>query len=227
MSKEIIVDGVDVSGCTYYDANADKESAFLFDCKREHAPCWSCASMPGCLYKKYKRKEQECEDLKKLYEEVCSENLKEIYELIKKNDLWREIVNVVNGKLEKQVDQLKKANDEKNELLAQLGCPTVGTARRLTLSLKEQIDKLKVENEELKKQLTILDDEDVVVEITAKQFEEYKKYKRTLIEIKEIAEPRIVHGLTDMEYVNIYSKTMEQILQKIRECEVGNDMENN
>lgn len=40
-----------------------------------------------------------------------------------------------------------------------------------------------------------------------------KRLRQALTEIKEIAEPRIVHGLTDMEYVNIYSKTMEQILQ--------------
>lgn len=64
------------------------------------------------------------------------------------------------------------------------------------------------ECEELKKQLTILDDEDVVVEITVKQFEEYKKLKQTLAEIKEIAEG-----------VKGYDPLAKQILQKISEVE--------
>ena len=72
--KQIIIDGVDVSGCAHYDKNADKEALFLYDCKREHAPYWSCTSMPNCLYKKYKRKEQECEELK-------SDNLQEVGQL--------------------------------------------------------------------------------------------------------------------------------------------------
>ena len=41
------------------------------------------------------------------------------------------------------------------------------------------------ECEELKEQLTILDDEDVVVEITVKQFEEYKKLKAENDELKK------------------------------------------
>ena len=39
---------------------------------------------------------------------------------------------------------------------------------------KKQLKRKEQECEELKKQLTIIDDEDVVVEITVKQFEEYK-----------------------------------------------------
>lgn len=66
--KQIIIDDVDVSKCAHYDKNADKEAPFLYDCKREHAPYWSCASMPNCLYKKYKRKEQECEELKRQHQ---------------------------------------------------------------------------------------------------------------------------------------------------------------
>lgn len=75
------------------------------------------------------------------------------------------------------------------------------------LEVKEQ------ECEELKKQLTILDDEDVVVEITVKQFEEYKKLKQTLTEIKEIAEAE--------SYLSPQSTRLlvHKILQKISEVE--------
>lgn len=46
-----------------------------------------------------------------------------------------------------ECERWKKANDEKNELLAKLGCPTTATARRQVFTLQQQIDQLKVENE--------------------------------------------------------------------------------
>ena len=49
----------------------------------------------------------------------------------------------------------------------------------------KQLKRKEQECEELKEQLTILDDEDVVVEITVKQFEEYKKLKAENEELKE------------------------------------------
>lgn len=90
--------------------------------------------------------------------------------------------------------------------------------------------KLEQECEELKKQLTILDDEDVVVEITVKQFEEYKKLKQTLAEIirffKEDKKFARYSG-----YPIVFTKSaleeIEKILKendiKISECEVGNE----
>ena len=52
---------------------------------------------------------------------------------------------------EQECESWKKANDEKNELLAKLGCHTTATARRKEFTLQQQLDQLKVENEELKK----------------------------------------------------------------------------
>lgn len=54
--KQIIIDGVDVSGCEYYDKNKP-----LLTCVCEEYPCSECHS---CYYKQLKRKEQECEKLK-------------------------------------------------------------------------------------------------------------------------------------------------------------------
>lgn len=104
MDKQIMIDGVDVSGCGYYDANADKESYFLHDCKKEHAPCWSCASMPSCLYKKYKRKEQECEELDNEAQNLFTE----------KTNLELEVKD-----LQQQLNQLKSENKHLNDLLNQ------------------------------------------------------------------------------------------------------------
>jgi predicted nucleic acid-binding Zn-ribbon protein len=55
-----------------------------------------------------KRLEQERDEWKKKYEDAANENLKEIYELIKKNDCWRGVVNVVCSKLEQENKDLKK-----------------------------------------------------------------------------------------------------------------------
>ena len=94
--KQIIIDGVDVSGCEWY-----KQGATGFICA-DYNKSNDCSKNPNCYYKQLKRKEQECE--------------------------------------------------------------------------------------ELKKQIKIIDDETIVVEITEKQFEEYQKLKQALTEIKEIAE---------------------------------------
>ena len=59
------------------------------------------------LHQTIDRLEQERNEWKKKYEDAANENLKEIYELIKKNDCWREVVNVVCSKLEQENKELK------------------------------------------------------------------------------------------------------------------------
>ena len=106
-NKQIIIDGVDVSGCIYrqYDmctATKDNYGDCSFYCKDYE--------MKDCYYKQLKRKEQECER-------------------------W------------------KKANNEKNELLAKMGCPTTATAKRKVFTLQQQLDQLKVAKEQAEQKL--------------------------------------------------------------------------
>ena len=54
--KQIIIDGVDVSGCPYY---IDSEGS----CSSQDCECIKCIHNV-CFYKDYKAKEQECEKLK-------------------------------------------------------------------------------------------------------------------------------------------------------------------
>lgn len=56
--KQIIIDGVDVSECSHHEGK-------LCSMSRE-AYCY-CSDKPNCIYKRFKRKEQECEDLKTDY----------------------------------------------------------------------------------------------------------------------------------------------------------------
>ena len=97
-SKQIIIDGVDVSECKHFE---DEE------CLNPSETVANCEASPNCNYKQLKRKEQECEEL-------------------------------------------KKVNDEKNELLAKLGCPTIATARMKALTLQQQFDQLKQALQEIK-----------------------------------------------------------------------------
>ena len=59
--KQIIIDGVDVSGCSYYQYNMCTAT------KDDYGDCSLCCQdydMNDCYYKQLKRKEQECEELK-------------------------------------------------------------------------------------------------------------------------------------------------------------------
>ena len=57
--KEIIIDGVDVSGCKY----CLKMTKYRCTIQRDIYK-WLCEENPNCYYKLLKRKEQECEELK-------------------------------------------------------------------------------------------------------------------------------------------------------------------
>ena len=61
--KEIITDGVDVSGCEYY--NKDDKTCREVNGKYDTDICeFDKCKNSNCYYKQLKRKEQECEELK-------------------------------------------------------------------------------------------------------------------------------------------------------------------
>ena len=85
--------------------------------------------------------------------------------------------------------------------------------------LRQQLDKLKAENETYKK---MLDDPEVrfaLIEVKTGErnlwFNKAKKLEQTLTEIKEIADKDFRHTAWEE-----YAKQLKQILQKISECEV-------
>ena len=109
------------------------------------------------------------------------------------------------GKLalkEQECERWKKANDEKNELLAKMGCPTTATARRKVFTLQQQLDQLKAEN-------------DLYKNAHKTEQDRRRSYENTLAEIKEIIKQGV--RIHDDIIVN------KQILQKISECEVENE----
>lgn len=78
--KQIIIDGVDVSGCIY----GEIEKA-IFKCSCEYnvsSASMFCKDNPNCHYKLYKRKEQEYEELRQYHNKCCEEFEKEKQNLI-------------------------------------------------------------------------------------------------------------------------------------------------
>ncbi len=60
-NKQIIIDGVDVSGCIVFD---NKWGTPLCNPTEDIREAVHCSDYPDCLFKKFKRKEQECENWK-------------------------------------------------------------------------------------------------------------------------------------------------------------------
>lgn len=107
-NKQIIIDGVDVSGCSYYQHNMCTAT------KDDYGDCSICCQdydMNDCYYKQLKRKEQECN---KFYiqlkaDEEYHEEEKNILRKIIKNKEERNIaLYKENNKLKQTLTEIKK-----------------------------------------------------------------------------------------------------------------------
>jgi predicted RNase H-like nuclease (RuvC/YqgF family) len=188
--KQIIIDGVDVSKCSYFQQEDDEYTCGAEECNGAIVACRAC---DNCYYKQLKRSEAQCEamfvshtDLEKKYkrkEQECEE-LK---------DLAAHNGRVCNTRLDK-IDELEHDINE----------------------LNGQLDQLKAENEELKKcyknNSALLYFEETN---TTKLVNKVMKLEKTLTEIKEIA--RV--GAFYWKHYKEESKRYNEILQKISEVE--------
>ncbi len=229
--KQIIIDGVDISGCPYY---IDSEGS----CSSHDCECIKCIHNV-CFYKDYKAKEQECEALQmseneaveiiaelKAYKDV-NEDFKTAWKELKaENEELKKIINeaknskldlksflvseAVQNEYEQQLDQLNAENESLKESLKMFSS-TLDWALKSQVGLyKRQIDSSVPDDWEYEEVLVLV--------------EQYiEKIKRTLAEIKEIAEENI--RIADLEGLNgVYRRGLaKQILQTISECEVTND----
>lgn len=156
--KQIIIEGVDVSGCMYLQQEDGEHTCYA----EEGSLCAvvTCQANYNCYYKQLKRKEQECERLK-----TCG-NPSEIGLLsIENNQLkkelqaekdWHKTVDEIDKKNSEYVNQLKKENEE----------------------LKIYIESNEQQVKEV--ETLVMDNDRLTNEIC--------KYKQALTEIKEIAE---------------------------------------
>ena len=156
------------------------------------------------LNKAIKTKEQENEELRQYHNKCCEENAKKLEEWLEKyNQVSRDFhngkycneenCNLLKAK-EQECERWKKANDEKNELLAKLGCPTVATARREAFTLQQQIDTLKAERDKIKAigdnyfdeyEMCCLDLPDAIDSLLKRYDNAFIKFKKERKELKE------------------------------------------
>ena len=74
--KQIIIDGIDVSGCEFY--HKDDRTCREVNGKYDTDICdFDKCENSKCYYKQLKRKEQECERLRKTFDFVLEETIKE------------------------------------------------------------------------------------------------------------------------------------------------------
>ena len=83
-NKQILIDGVDVSGCGYiippHKQCPNKPMPYAketscFACKENNTKLNFCKNNPNCYYKQLKNKEQECERLKWYMQEIRNQEL--------------------------------------------------------------------------------------------------------------------------------------------------------
>ena len=234
LHKQIIIDGVDVSGCKYYfDEKCRCMDASIM---QDFYLCPQCNSNPNCYYKQLKCKEQECERLKKEingYKTIIEKIRQEVQEDVTCEsrecgcDSYEECIEclkntILNIIYEERNDfnNSEKHLEEYAELLQQLDQlkaenRELKAVHSTNVALSDELFKYKAEIEELKHQIedvdTLCNEKESLID----------KYLQTLADIKEIVEEmkNFYEELGKCEGLVVVQS--EQILQKISECEVG------
>lgn len=83
--KEVIINGVDVSKCQYFE-NVDQEMGCSLSC------CGACSTHPDCYFKQLKRAKRMCEELRKFqkyWNKIEQDNLR----LVTKNNICKQALD--------------------------------------------------------------------------------------------------------------------------------------
>ena len=106
-SKEIILNNVNVNECEFYGYDGICKLYSGSVCSKD------CSNYPNCNYKQLKRKEQECEELRKQLDKYLNQEEEEIRQLNNDNKL-DEILSAIskaNAQIEKE-SNYKQALDK-------------------------------------------------------------------------------------------------------------------
>ena len=105
--EEIIIDGVDVNECTYSIIGIDKHCYCEEQLYDDGTPVCQCKDNNDCYYKQLKRKEAECEELKKQNDYLsmsCECFKKDYFELSREKEELKTSVNLLEDQLIKRDD---------------------------------------------------------------------------------------------------------------------------
>lgn len=120
--KQIIIDGVDVSGCEHYEDHT------LYDCNETceingGIVCTKCKDNPNCYYKQLKHKEQECQELMDNYVKLDNQRVREYNELVDKyKSKKQECERLKNGSgfWGRTTSRLQDKNNQLKQTLAEI-----------------------------------------------------------------------------------------------------------
>ena len=104
MDNKVIIDGVDVSGCEC-SSQIDLDINIICNSNSPKKCSGYCKDNPNCYYKQLKRKEQECEKLKKMNEiglqqwiDMYNKADKERFEALLQRDRYKQALDEMNRK---------------------------------------------------------------------------------------------------------------------------------
>ena len=213
--KQIIIDGVDVSGCDFL-AKEDDYYSYNGEYRAYKGQCGCsdeemCKDHPNCFYKKalkqLKSKEQEVQQAMDNYVQLDLQRVKE----------YNELVDLYKAK-EQECEALQMSDNEAGEIIAELKA-----YKDINEDFKTAWEELKAENNELKKIIneaknSKLDLKSFLVgEAVQNEYEQQlDQLKQTLAEIKEIAEKQVKRAPDGETFAR---PEIKQILQKISEVE--------
>lgn len=107
---EQIIDGIDVSGCEFLQ----DEEEYGYTCYAEEGSTCAvvnCSALPNCYYKQLKRKEKECEELKKTVMTKCpqcGEYLSPVgLELYEKINNYKQAIDEIENYITKYCNQCR------------------------------------------------------------------------------------------------------------------------
>ena len=142
--KQIMIDGVDVSKCIFFDKNYKEDDVQIKNfCELQYISCkeFDCAN---CYFKKWKRKEQECDQLKVELEQEKA--LKETYLTCYK---------AKHGDIDGELFKLKQTLTEIKEIALgvrnYLACPSPRDVRYEMDIILQKISECEVKNERNRK----------------------------------------------------------------------------
>lgn len=118
--KEIIIDGVDVAGCKYFNR-------FRSICHNKNL-CCDCEKNQVCYYKQLARKEQECEELKKNNQILC--------------DLYKNVDSCLQKRIEKFDCYLKALEPFEDEYFKGLDTKQIAELAKKSIRLTTENRKL-------------------------------------------------------------------------------------